>query len=220
MNNMQTLTIKQLELAGTKQSDSSLEFLLEEQCNFVSVETINWEEFRYKPEIKFKIAHCGDQILLKYYVREKSIQAKVSSINGDVYKDSCVEFFISLTSDESYYNFEFNCIGVPHVAFGNGRHNRRLLPVEILQAIKTRSSLGNKTFEEKQGDFSWELFVQIPINCFINNKMDKLSGLSVKGNFYKCGDELSEPHFVTWNPVKTANPDYHRPEFFGNILFK
>ncbi|HPH75320.1 MAG TPA: carbohydrate-binding family 9-like protein, partial [Bacteroidales bacterium] len=26
-------------------------------------------------------------------------------------------------------------------------------------------------------------------------------------------------HFVTWNPVGTEKPDYHRPEFFGILKF-
>lgn len=217
---MQTLTIKQLELAGVILSDSNLEKLLEEQCNLVSLEQINWNQFPYKPDVKFRIAHTGNTLLLKYYVREKSIQAKVSTINGDVYKDSCVEFFISPFADGNYYNFEFNCIGVPHVGYGDGRHNRQLLSVEVLKKIKTYSTLGTEPFIEKQGDFSWELFVQIPLSCFVNNSISQLNGIEAKGNFYKCGDDLSEPHFVTWNPVKTENPDYHCPEFFGEIRFE
>ena len=217
---MQTLTIKRLELADTVLSDSNLEKLLEEKCSLISVEQLNWAGFPYRPEVKFRIAHTGDKILLKYYVREKNIQAKETVFNGNIYKDSCVEFFISPLNDGNYYNFEFNCIGVPHVAYGEGRHNRQLLPVEILKEIKTASTLGTEPFPEKQGDFSWELFVQIPLSCFLHNTISQLNGITSKGNFYKCGDDLSEPHFVTWNPVNTENPDYHRPEFFANIKFE
>ncbi|HBL75760.1 MAG: hypothetical protein A2W90_04470 [Bacteroidetes bacterium GWF2_42_66] len=213
---MQTLTIKKL-----KQADNSqFEKILEEQCELFSVEQINWAGFPYRPEVKFRIAHLGDQILLKFYVREKNIGAKTSTANGDVYKDSCVEFFISPQGDGNYYNFEFNCIGTPHVGYGDGRHNRLPLPVETLKTIIARSSLGSEPFAERHGDFTWELFVQIPVACFIHDKIEKLDGLSSSGNFYKCGDELAEPHFVTWNPIKTENPDYHRPEFFGKIGFE
>jgi hypothetical protein len=31
---------------------------------------------------------------------------------------------------------------------------------------------------------------------------------------------LPTPHFVTWNPVGTTQPDYHRPEYFGKIEFE
>ncbi|MCK7536290.1 MAG: carbohydrate-binding family 9-like protein [Marinilabiliales bacterium] len=46
-------------------------------------------------------------------------------------------------------------------------------------------------------------------------RWSSLAGKSFRANFYKCGDKLSNPHFVTWNPVGTEKPDYHRPEYFG-----
>ncbi|MBK6284429.1 MAG: hypothetical protein IPF54_18980 [Draconibacterium sp.] len=29
-----------------------------------------------------------------------------------------------------------------------------------------------------------------------------------------------EPHFVTWNPIGTENPDYHCPQYFGKVQFE
>ena len=42
----------------------------------------------------------------------------------------------------------------------------------------------------------------------------------IKANFYKCGDELQTPHFLSWNPIKIENPDFHRPDFFGTLEFE
>ncbi|MFR4039417.1 MAG: carbohydrate-binding family 9-like protein, partial [Butyricimonas faecalis] len=39
-------------------------------------------------------------------------------------------------------------------------------------------------------------------------------------NIHKCGNKLPHPHFVTWNPIPTEKPDFHRPEFFGTLIFK
>ena len=39
-------------------------------------------------------------------------------------------------------------------------------------------------------------------------------------NFYKCGDKQVEPHYLSWNPVLTDNPDFHRPEYFGKVIFE
>ena len=41
----------------------------------------------------------------------------------------------------------------------------------------------------------------------------------LKANFYKCGDKLSVPHYLSWNPVTTEKPDFHRPEYFGLLEF-
>jgi hypothetical protein len=64
------------------------------------------------------------------------------------------------------------------------------------------------------------MMIRIPLSCFQYSKITSLNGLKATANFYKCGDGTPEPHFVTWNPVGTENPDYHRPEFFGKVLFE
>ena len=40
-----------------------------------------------------------------------------------------------------------------------------------------------------------------------------------RANVYKCGDLLPVPHFISWNPITTESPDFHRPEFFGQMRF-
>lgn len=197
---------------------ASLTAALEKQCVLHSIEKINWPDFSYKPSVKFRIGHLGDRICLKYYVTEQSVRALETKINGDVYKDSCVEFFVSFDG-EHYYNFEFSCIGTIHLAYGSGRHGRQRLPEEIVRLIQVEPSLGTKPFELKTGETSWELTVIIPVESLMFNPGMDLSGRDATANFYKCGDELPVPHYVTWNPVKTENPDYHRPEHFGKIKF-
>ena len=139
--------------------------------------------------------------------------------NGDVYKDSCVEFFISLDR-KNYYNFEFNCIGTVHAGFGPNRNKRKAIPRKLAEKIETKSSLGNMAFNEKSGNFTWEILVRIPIESFAFDEIDSFNRLKTSGNFYKCGDETSEPHFLSWNPVDSENPDFHRPENFGKVIFE
>lgn len=193
--------------------------LLDINTDFQLIDILNWPSYSYKPDVKFKIAYCQDQILLKYHVSEGNVLAQVARINGDVCKDSCVEFFISTRKDDSFYNFEFNCIGIPHVEYGKvGK--RALLDPEIIKKIKTKSTLGNQPFDEKKGGHQWELMIIIPKACFAFDKDLVFKGLNAKANFYKCGDNTSSPHYLTWNPVNTKHPDYHQPAFFGEILFK
>lgn len=210
-----------------KKIKSKLEITIEEAAHLLETKTVtnpidilNWEKaFPYKPDLKFRIGHCGNEIWLKFYVKEKNILAQETRINGDVYKDSTVEFFIS-TDGENYYNFEFNCIGTPHVGHGPGRGNRTPVAVNVLKEIKIKSTLGNQPFTEKSGKFEWEMMIRIPIKCFTFDKIETLNGLKATANFYKCGDATSDPHFVSWNPIKTESPDYHRLDFFGNVEFE
>lgn len=215
---MSELKIKQLVLPiNFEQSDA--EKMLESQTEKTNIVTINWPEFSYKPEVAFRIGHTENEIWLKFYVTEKCIRAVETRTNGDVYKDSCVEFFISF-DHRNYYNFEFNCIGTRHLAYGPGRGNRARISPEIVEKIDVKSTLGDEPFDNKTGSFTWEMLLRIPVEVFIFDTINNLKGLHATGNFYKCGDMTAEPHFVTWNPVKTEKPDYHRPEFFGNLQFE
>ncbi len=149
---------------------------------------------------------------------KKNILALETQTNGDVHKDSTVEFFISIDG-KNYYNFEFNCIGTRHLGYGPGRGNRTPVDLEIVEKISAVSSLGNQPFEEQTGVFSWEMTIRIPIEAFAFDQLESFDGIRASGNFYKCGDETSEPHFVSWNPIETEHPDYHRAEFFGKLSF-
>jgi hypothetical protein len=48
---------------------------------------------------------------------------------------------------------------------------------------------------------------------------NRLAGVECRGNIYKCGDALPVPHYVSWRPIDTPDPDFHRPEYFGQIVF-
>ena len=187
--------------------------------NFQAIECVNWEKFQYKPEVRFKISNDARKIYLRFEVREKYIRAVETETNGNVYQDSCVEFFISPLSDGNYYNFEFNCVGVPHVAYGPDRYQRKKLPLEIIEQIKIDSSLGSAPFAEKEGDFSWALELEIPVNCFLYDHLNFFSGLKSKANFYKCGDLTTIPHYLSWNPINTKDPDFHQYSYFGDLFF-
>jgi hypothetical protein len=215
---MKKLVVKEIKTL-TPVTLSGAGLLLEAQAALNPVDTLNWKDFGYLPGVNFRIAHTGKEIWLKFYVKEKHIRAAETRINGEVHKDSCVEFFLS-PDGQNYYNFEFNCIGTVHLGWGPGRHDRQFVDPALIKKISIGSSLGGSPFDEKTGDFSWELMVRIPIECLAFTSLHGLGGIKAKANFFKCGDETSRPHFVTWNPVKTPEPDYHRPEFFGEIYFE
>lgn len=176
-----------------------------------------WDSFPYKPEIAFAMAYGDQAVFLKFYVEEKHIKAIYSEPNEPVYKDSCVEFFISFGDEKEYYNFEFNCAGTCLLGFGEERTNRNMLSDEVIKSIGFRSSL--KPAGNKHSNIGWELTLSIPNNAFQYHQFKTLKGQNCRGNFYKCGDDLPELHFVVWNNIETPEPDYHRPEFFGSIEF-
>lgn len=191
----------------------------EEGIAYQSIDTVNWATYPYQPEVKFRIAHSQNAILLHFKVNEKSVRAKYGEDNGSVWTDSCVEFFSIPAGDGIYYNLECNCIGTVLVGAGPARNGREHAPEAIIARIDRWASLGRSPFEERIGDTEWEVALVIPYSVFFKHQLVSLDGCEVKANFYKCGDELQTPHFLSWNPIQIENPDFHRPDFFGTLSF-
>jgi hypothetical protein len=168
----------------------------------------------------FDIMHDGGNIYINYYVHENFVRAVNSQPNSSVWEDSCVEFFLSLKGDEKhYYNFEFNAIGTVLGAYGKDRYEREWLVPSMLEMIETSPSLGRTPFEQIDTPTSWTLQVRIPVDVLHKWNIDNISGKDGYANFYKCGDKLKNPHYISWNPVLTAKPDFHTPRYFGHISF-
>jgi hypothetical protein len=191
---------------------------LMDQLPIHSINNNPWPQFNTNVKAGFSIFHNDNEIGLKYYVNEDVLKATSRYFNEDVHKDNCVEFFIEFEQENQYYNIEVNCLGSIKVGYGKGTIERRLLPQELLKKIAInvvmKYILGNNG-----PSFKWELLIIIPSNIFCYTNLSSFSGLKCKANFYKCGDDLPNPHFLTWNKIIAETPDFHLPEFFGQLNF-
>ncbi len=196
---------------------SSAGYLMESKAQREYIDTINWDEYSYKPIVAFDIARSDTNIYIRYFVKGNSLKASYKEDNSPVHKDSCVEFFMKRIEDTNYMNFEFNCIGTCDAARRKSREIKQSLTQREYKTIRRHSTLERKSFEEKKGVFSWELTVAIPFTVlgidpnFLPEK--------ILANFYKCADETEFPHFLSWSPIDVPQPDFHRPEFFGELYF-
>ncbi|MCQ2183342.1 MAG: hypothetical protein MJY89_08085 [Bacteroidales bacterium] len=182
-----------------------------------SIDAVNWpEQYPYCPETTFWIARSNSHLALRYSVMGLDLRATALSDNGRSWEDSCCEFFVSAGSGE-YFNVETTCIGSILMARGSGRSDRNVLATEDVARIIRRSSLEYKEYSMEGGPYGWTLDILIPFDM-IGLSGDDLPS-SVGANFYKCANLTPHPHFVSWNPVETEKPDFHRPEFFGRLEF-
>jgi hypothetical protein len=178
----------------------------------------NWVEAPMV-EAGFTIRHDNTSIHLLYQVKEPQVIAVNRAFNSRVWEDSCVEFFLSLDGDPSYYNFEINAIGTVLGAYGPDRHLRSHLPESLLSQVRTIPSLGREPIENIEKTTRWNMKVVIPVSVLQYSTFKNLSGIDGHANFYKCGDKLDHPHYLSWKPVLTASPDFHTPRYFGPISF-
>lgn len=191
------------------------------QClpKYESIDCINWPAFPYKPSVEFTMALLGDGLFLHFNINERHCLGRYTNDKDPVYKDSCVELFIDPANEGTYYNFEFNCIGTMLLGYGASRHNREQAPDEVFKEVKRKSSLGREPLNIEQNT-TWSLEVVVPFSAFFKHQTNAFKDNSFRCNLHKCGDETNTPHYVTWSPIKTERPDFHRPEYFGNAVVK
>ena len=193
------------------------------------IDVAQWPERNngYKPEVRFRIAYSQQMLFIEYYVKEANIKALYSEDKeSKPFKDSCCEFFFSPECNNNYYNMELNCIGKGTFAFRRGGRKGPKIAYgeEIMKRIFRYSTLGEAPIEtsvKENGElFEWKLTVAIPLECFTETPMNELKGKTMRANFYKCGDDMPKPHFLTWNRIELDKPDFHTPDFFGALTFE
>ena len=187
---MKTLDVPFIE-GLAEMDDAAFLRALEEGGARFSVDQVGWPEvWPYCPETQGAIAHC----------------------NGRQWEDSCCEFFVA--GPAGYYNFEINCIGKILGAMGPQREERTRQEPKALERIRRVTSLPVAPVDRSGEIYTWDVAVLIPYDLFgaVPNTV------SLRANFYKCGDLTAHPHFVSWAPVNSPKPDFHRPDSFGELI--
>ena len=211
------------QLPGVNQNTpiGSIVILLEKERSYpINIQPWpEYPEYYDLPKVSFKIAHGNDCVFIKYEVEEHEVLARYRNTNDPVYKDSCVEFFIAFGDENSYYNLEFNRLGTCLGGFGMPGETRTLLPAELLETIRYERTILQKN-GGREPTINWTLMLVIPIRVFCFHQVNVLKGKKCRVNFYKCGDDLTQPHYLAWRNIVTPKPDFHQPDFFGNAEFE
>lgn len=209
---------------------------------------VNWRDsFPAHPVTALRLAHTGTMLFVRFEVQGRGLRAMHTHDLEHVNEDSCVEFFVTNADQSRYFNFEFNCIGVCNAShrISKSEDVHRLTPDE-LQSILRHSSITTSPsseplqplsapFDLRNGDFCWSITVGIPLSLlnitpaiFTTPETlqtaapDTMSNgaLTLRGNFYKCGDLTSEPHYLSWAPITFPRPNFHLPAFFGTLILE
>ncbi len=188
--------------------------------NTAAIDSFLWEKDGYsRPESYAAMFGVeGEGIYALLWSFEDNVRCECTKRDDPVYTDSCLELFLMpVEGDSRYINFEVNKNGVYLSQIGTCREDRRF--------IKEFTNLEPKISPieiEENGKTAWGCEIFLP-ESFISELYQtefSVKECSIKGNFYKCADSAKAPHYAAHFPVKTINPDFHRPEFFGDIIFR
>ena len=225
-----TLKVKELEFAVAKPSAEEIENAFNaKNVEYNQIGCVNWEGYNgdYNPDVKFRIGYSETEIYLQYLVTENDIKAEFGEdVGSKPYTDSCVEFFAIPGEGGEYYNLELNCIGKGTFAGGAQRTDRTRYADDVLAQIRRESTLGSeafgtKTLADNGGEpYTWKLTVALPIELYSLSEVKPLKGRTIKANFYKCGDNMPQKHYLSWHPIRIEKPNFHRPDHFGTLIFE
>ena len=93
-----------------------------------------------------------------------------------------------------------------------------------LSRIKVSHSLPRIVDPEITEPTQWTVAYRLPVAMFKKyfsaEFQQPAPGVTWRANLYKCADDSSHPHWLTWSPVIFERPDFHRPQSFGSLVFE
>lgn len=180
------------------------------QRPFAPIDRYAWGG-EYRPEARAYVGYDAAGLRVLLCANEPTVSAQITAFNGDVWTDSCLEFFLQpFEDDPRYVNLEVNAAGAALIGIGARREGRRRLE-------ECPSGMGFCASRHAGG--WWAVAYTVPfalIEALYARPM--AADAPFRGNFYAC-DESLHPHFASWSPIEAPAPDFHRPECFGRLVW-
>lgn len=182
----------------------------------------------HRPVVRAKMLHNERGLFVLYDVQDRYVVCVNTGHQAMVCRDSCVEFFLKPKSDKGYFNFELNCGGhmllyyIEDATKVDGNFARyRHVDDGDMDLVKIDHSLPEVVKPERTEPTHWWLQAFVPWELF-NKYMGAVTPVSGKiwrGNFFKCADGSSHPHWASW-AVNPGELSFHQPQYFGEVRFE
>jgi len=180
----------------------------------------------HRPRTQGRLAYDEEGIHGQFEVEDRFVRCVRTGYGSEVWKDSCVEFFVEPKLGQGYFNFEFNCGGaflVNHIVdptrTPEGFKEFTRLPAAVASHVRVCTSLPRVVEPEISEPTNWSLQFHLPFGLFEQyvGPLGEVARQTWRGNFFKCAEENSHPHWAAWSPVDEFN--FHLPRCFGELRF-
>ncbi|MCX7801018.1 MAG: carbohydrate-binding family 9-like protein [Fimbriimonadales bacterium] len=190
-------------------------------CDPIWIASYPWHPpGEFLPRASVRVAWQPDALCLLFRVEDRFVRCLCAEPGGPVWRDSCVEAFFS--AGEGYFNLEANCGGTPLLAWQTARNeNRSAASPRLLELVEVTASSPRTIDPEIVSPYCWSVAVRLPFALLseLGPLEPPRSGQIWRGNFYHCNENGSLPRWGSWAPIDAPEPDFHRPEFFGEWVF-
>jgi hypothetical protein len=182
----------------------------------------------HRPRVRARVLYDDRKLYVLFHVADRYVKAVAQKYQDKVCKDSCVEFFVQPKPGGGYLNFEVNAGGVlllhrfPRPPPVVGRLNEAVpVPFDLVKDMPIHHSMPPRIDAEIAEPCEWTIEYAIPLELFehYDGPQRPLAGRTWRGNFYKCADNCSHPHWGMWSPVQDGF-SFHQPKYFGELVFE
>ena len=167
----------------------------------------------WRPTTKCELSSDDEHVRLEFSVSDAYVLGRYQSSEDPVWEDSCVEFFFDPSNglEAGYFNLEISVAGgfLFHYQLARGVAKR------VLTGIEVQVTPGKLIESEQEQPLEWRASATIPFSVL--RAVKSCNRHIWRGNFYKCAESNSHPHWGSWAPIDTPPSDFHRPEFFREI---
>jgi len=176
------------------------------------------------PVVYAKVAYDDQAIYVIFKVEDQYVIATAEDYLGQVWRDSCVEFFFTPDEDSNkgYFNFEMNCGGTVYFQFQTSPGvNTVQIAESDFQKITIAHTMPKIVRPEIKEPTIWIVEYRMPFSI-LNTYFDitkPVPGVTWRANFNKCADQCSFPHWLTWAKIDHPKPAFHKPQYFGVLEF-
>ena len=181
----------------------------------------------HRPRVEVRMRYDDHAVYVYFQVDDRYVRTIETKPHGKVWEDACVEFFVQPLSERGYINFEVNSGGTMLASYhehpswtGVELTKGGRLPEERYSRVQILASLP-KTVEPENPNFvAWSIAYRIPLSVFEDylGPLGPLSGKTWRANFYKCAENNSHPHWISWSTI-VEGQDFHAPRWFGVLNF-
>jgi len=196
-------------------------------ANTAAIDWFHPKSSDHHPETQARVLYSDAGLHLIFRVKDRYVRSITTEYMGPVWKDACAEFFVQPKPDKGYFNIEMNCGGTFLISYvteidvdGKRKKNYEDLPWELGGRIDVYHSMPKTVEPENPDPVEWRLEYFVPYEVFEKyvGAIGILSGQQWRGNFYKCAENNSHPHWGAWSPVGEVL-SFHQPEKFGVLTF-
>ncbi len=181
----------------------------------------------HHPDARARVLYDDEGLYLIFRVYDRYVRCLTTEYQGPVYQDACVEFFVQPHPGKGYFNFEMNCGGVLLLKYiedatrtDGGFAKSVDVPVDLGSDVVAYHSLNAPIEPELENPLEWRVEYAIPFSLFEHyvGPLGEVAGQAWRGNFYKCAENNSHPHWGSWAPVG-RELNFHVPERFAPLRF-